>query len=435
MTAATDLAALQRRTVRVLVAGQILGGLGIGSTLAIGAVLAAQISGSDAWSGAAATLSTLGAAAAAIPLARLAQRLGRRPALATGVLAAAAGAIITVIAASVESFPLLLVGFGLLGVGTAVNLQSRFAATDVAIPQHRGRDLSLVVWSTTIGAVLGPNLFGPGELVADAFGMPPLTGSFAIAVLAQVAAAVVYLVGLRPDPYLVSQDLLRAQDLVDSAEAERNGPAEPRTESQTRHFASAAARSRTLLVFAIGSIAISHAVMVSVMSMTPVHLTNMGSSLTIVGLTISLHIAGMYALSPLFGWLSDRVGRIRTILIGQAMFIVALVAVAVGAESPTLVTMGLIFLGLGWSAATVSGSAFVADLVTGPARARIQGRTDLIMSLSGAGGGALAGPVLALIGYAGLAWAAGALVVIVIVAAVVVARTPTQPVSVDQLAQ
>lgn len=431
MTTAIDLVALQRRTVRVLVAGQILGGLGIGSTLAIGAVLAAQISGSDAWSGSAATLSTLGAAAAAIPLARLAQRLGRRPALTAGVLASAAGAIITVIAAGLENFPLLLIGFGLLGVGTAVNLQSRFAATDVASPQRRGRDLSLVVWSTTIGAVLGPNLFGPGELVADAFGMPPLTGSFAIAVVAQVAAAIVYLALLHPDPYLVSQQAQRARDLADSAEAAAHGPAEPRTPSQRRDLASAAARSRTLLVFAIGSIAISHAVMVSVMSMTPVHLTHLGSSLTIVGLTISLHIAGMYALSPLFGWLSDRVGRIRTILIGQAMFVVSLVVVALGAESPILVTIGLVFLGLGWSAATVSGSAFVADLVTGPARPRIQGRTDLIMSLSGAGGGALAGPVLALIGYPGLAWAAGVLVVVVIVAAAVVARAPKQPVMVD----
>ena len=430
MTAVIDLVALQRRTVRVLVAGQILGGIGIGSTLAIGAVLAAQISGSDAWSGSAATLSTLGAAAAAIPLARLAQRLGRRPALTAGVLASAAGAVITVIAAGLESFPLLLIGFGLLGVGTAVNLQSRFAATDVARPQRRGRDLSLVVWSTTIGAVLGPNLFGPGELVADAFGMPPLTGSFAIAVLAQVAAAVVYLTGLRPDPYLVSQDVQRAQDIADSAEAKRNGPAEPHTDSQARDLASAAARSRTLLVFAIAAIAISHAVMVSVMSMTPVHLTHMGSSLTIVGLTISLHIAGMFALSPLFGWLSDRVGRIRTILVGQAMFVVALTFVALGADSPTLVTVGLIFLGLGWSAATVSGSALVTDLVTGPVRTRIQGRTDLIMSLSGAVGGALAGPVLALIGYAGLAWAAGVLVIAVIAAAGVVARAPRQPVSV-----
>jgi hypothetical protein len=50
-------------------------------------------------------------------------------------------------------------------------------------------------------------------------------------------------------------------------------------------------------------------------------------------------------------------------------------------------------------------------------RLRIQGRTDTIMSLTGAAGGALAGPVLALVGYAGLAWGAGVLVLVVIVAA------------------
>jgi len=416
-----DLAAVQRRTVRVLVAGQILGGLGIGATLAIGAVLAAQISGSDAWSGSAATLSTLGAAAAAIPLARLAQHLGRRPALTAGVLAAATGAIVTVIAAALVSFPLLLIGFALLGVGTAVNLQSRFAATDVASPDRRGRDLSIVVWSTTIGAVLGPNLFGPGERIAEVLGMPDLTGSFVIAVAAQLAAAVVYLVGLRPDPYLLSRDIQRKSDTADAEAARNRIPAE-HTEEEALSRTSAAARSHALLVFAIASIGISHAVMVSIMSMTPVHLTHQGSSLTIVGVTISLHIAGMYALSPVFGWLSDRVGRISIILVGQGMFAVAIVVVALGAESPTLVTVGLIFLGLGWSAATVSGSALVADLVQGPTRARIQGRSDLVMSLSGAAGGAVAGPVLALIGYSGLAWSAGVLVAGVVVGAVAIAR-------------
>lgn len=397
-----DLVAVQRRTVRVLVAGQILGGIGIGATLSIGAVLAAQVSGSDAWSGAAATLSTLGAAGAAIPLARLAQSRGRRPALTAGVLSSAAGAVITVLAAALVSFPLLLVGFALLGVGAAVNLQSRFAATDVASPQHRGRDLSIVVWSTTIGAVVGPNLFGPGEAIAVALGMPDLTGSFAIAVAAQVAAAVVYLAGLHPDPYFVSRALA--------------SPPERASEHGV-------IRARALVVFAIAAVAISHAVMVSVMSMTPVHLVNHGASLTIVGFTISLHIAGMFGLSPLFGWLSDRVGRILTILVGQALFAVALTIVALGELDASLVTVGLVFLGLGWSASTVSGSALVADLVTGAARTRVQGRTDLVMNLAGAIGGAAAGPVLALIGYAGLAASAGGLVLLVVLGAIAVTRS------------
>lgn len=397
-TATVDVVAVQRRTVWVLIVGQILGGIGIGCTVSIGAVMAANISGSDALSGTATTLSTLGAAASAIPLARLAQRLGRRRALTTGALLAAMGSGVAIVAAWLSSFPLLLLAFAFLGVGTAVNLQARFAATDLASSQHRGRDLSLVVWFTTIGAVLGPNLIGPGEAIASTLQMPSLTGSFLIAVVAQLAAATVYLVALRPDPYLLSKS---------------NAP------GHASEAAPGAIHGRGPLVFAIGSIAISHAVMVSVMSMTPVHLINHGVTLTIIGLTISLHIAGMFALSPVFGWLSDRVGRVTTILIGQGLFAVSLPIVALGEDDPVLVTVGLVSLGLGWSAATVAGSALVADLATGAARPKIQGRTDLVMNLAGAVGGAASGVALVLIGYAGLAWAAGVLVLVVVVGSIV----------------
>ncbi|MBP2217989.1 MFS transporter [Arthrobacter sp. CAN_C5] len=397
-TQTIDVVAVQRRTVAVLIVGQVLGGIGIGCTLSIGAVMAANISGSDALSGTASTLSTLGAAASAIPLARLAQRLGRRRALTTGALLAASGSVVAITAAALGSFPLLMLAFALLGVGAAVNLQSRFAATDLASPQHRGRDLSLVVWFTTVGAVLGPNLIGPGETIASTLRMPDLTGSFLIAFTAQLAAAAVYLVALRPDPYLLS-----TSNAAKSAEETDPG----------------AIRGRGPLIFAIGSIAISHAVMVAVMSMTPVHLINHGVTLTIIGLTISLHIAGMFALSPLFGWLSDKVGRVTTILIGQGLFAVSLPIVALGEDDPVLVTVGLVFLGLGWSAATVAGSALVADLVTGAARPKIQGRTDLIMNLAGAVGGASSGVALVLIGYAGLAWSAGVLVLVVVAGSVI----------------
>jgi MFS family permease len=399
-----DLVAVQRRAVRVLVTGQVLGGVAIGATLAIGAVLAAEISGSDAWAGAAATLSTLGAAAASIPLARLAARSGRRPALATGVLVSAAGCVVTVAAAGIRSFPLLLLGFAMLGVGVSVSLQSRFAATDIASSERRGRDLSIVVWSTTVGAVLGPNLFGPGEYIAEFLRLPEFTGSFVIAVAAQLAAATVYLVALRPDPYLVSKTLPPA-------------PVAP--------VATGEVRAHRLVLLAIGTIGASHAVMVSVMAMTPVHLTSHGATLTIVGLTISLHVAGMFALSPVFGWLSDKIGAVPTILLGQATFVLSLICIALGAQDTGLVTLGLILLGLGWSASTVAGSALVAQVVTGAARTRVQGRTDLVMNISGAGGGALAGPVLALIGYSGLAWVALVLVAAVVTAVLLGTRLGT----------
>jgi MFS family permease len=182
-----------------------------------------------------------------------------------------------------------------------------------------------------------------------------------------------------------------------------------------------AVRGRAALVYAIGAIALSHAVMVAIMSMTPVHLTSHGASLTIVGFTISMHVAGMFALSPVFGWASDRWGRLRIILLGQALMAGSVVIIGFASLDTTAVTVALVLLGLGWSAATVSGSALVSDLVAGPSRLKVQGRTDTIMSLAGALGGGLAGPVLAAIGYSGLAWVAGVLVLAVTVATALVA--------------
>ncbi len=389
---------LQKRVVRVLIAGQILGGVGMGATLSLGALLAAELSGSSAWSGMAATMSTLGAALVAVPLARMAQARGRRVSLATGSLTAGTGAILAITAVAVNIFPLLLLALALLGAGSATNLQARFAATDLAGPHSRARDLSVVVWSTTIGAVLGPNLFGPGEVVGAALGLPAMTGAFAFSLLATLTAAIVYSVGLRPDPLLTA---LASRTTGPGAPRPRGGLAILRSNSKAR--------------YAVVVIALSHATMVALMSMAPVHLKEHGATLTIVGLTISLHVAGMYALSPVFGWLSDRVGRIPVILTGQAMLLGALLIDGFGDGSQTPMTVSLILLGLGWSASVVAGSALVAEAVEVQDRSALQGFSDLSMNAAGALGGALAGPILVLAGYSGLGFAAMALVAVVVV--------------------
>jgi len=390
MTATTDadLGVLQKRVRTVLITGQVMAGLGMGATLSMGAILAGRLSGSEAWSGMAATMSTLGAAIAAVPLAKLAGRSGRRVSLFTGALLAASGALVTIISTMVEFFPLLLLGLALIGVGTAVNLQSRFAATDIANDTTRSRDLSLVVWATTVGAVSGPNLITPGEAVGSFLGLPELSGPFLFTLVAQLLAATVYVVGLRPDPLLLAREIARDPS---SAGAKSLGP-------QTDNIIMA----RTAII----SIALSHATMVAVMAMTPVHLVHHGASLAIVGFTISLHIAGMYALAPVFGMLSDRLGRIPTILVGQLILLVSLMFTGFGSENETAVVAGLILLGLGWSAATVAGSTLLSESTTIEKRAARQGVSDLVMSGSGALGGALSGVVLALVGYNGLSFVA-----------------------------
>ena len=384
-----ETARVHRRTLTVLVACQILGGLGFGATVSMGSLLFAELSGTPALSGMASTMSTLGAAIISVPLARLATRSGRRISLSTGASIAAVGAVLTVAAAASTQLWLLFVGIALIGMGNAANLQARFAATDLAAPKHRARDLSVVVWSTTIGAVIGPNLLESGETIGVALGFPHLTGPFVVTLITQVIAAVLYFSALRPDPLLLAQRLRATASKV---------------------VAESAGLPRRYYVFAVVAVSCSHATMVAVMAMTPVHLTEHGASLTLVGITISLHVAGMFAASPLFGIMADRLGRVPSILIGQGMLAAGLVANAVKPDDHLWVTVGLALVGLGWSAATIAGSALVTESSPTEVRTRNQGRNDLTMSLAGAGGGALAGPVLALSGYSGLSIATGVLV-------------------------
>jgi MFS family permease len=397
--APADLARVQRRTVGVLSAAQVLGGIAFGATISLGAVLAADISGDETFSGLAAAAVTFGTALIAIPLAALARARGRRTSLATGMLLALAGVLLVVWAVATRSFPLLLVAFLLVGGGQAANLQSRFAAADLATDASRGRDLSIVVWATTIGAVLGPNLTGPGEIVGAAVGMPPLTGPYIFTVVGQVLGIALYLVALRPDPLILAQRVVAAA----SSESRTDRIAKPDQPRVAR--------------YAIFAIAAAHGVMVAVMAMTPVHLLHHGATLTIIGITLSLHIAGMYALSPVFGILADRLGRIPTILIGQILIAAALVTASFGQDSTPAVTVGLTLLGLGWSATTVAGSALLTEASSEAVRTRRQGFSDFMMSIVGAVGAILAGVILGWIGYGGLALLVSVAVVAVIVLA------------------
>ncbi|SEB85933.1 MFS transporter [Microbacterium hydrocarbonoxydans] len=403
LTAAQQ-AAVQRRTVLVLSLGQVLGGIAFGATVSLGALLAADISGNDALSGLATASVTLGAALCAIPLARLAARVGRRRALTLGNLFALVGIAVVILAASLRVFPLLLVGILMIGAGNAGNLQSRFAATDLAAAQHRGRDLSIVVWATTIGGVAGPLLLGPGELVGAAIGMPPQTGSYAFSFVAQCAALVLYLVALRPDPLLAAQRL--AKEAVAATGA-------------------AMADRPVIARYAIFAVAGSHVVMASVMAMTPVHLAHMAHGAhgmaptpadvsALVGITIALHVGGMYALSPLFGILADRWGRLRVVLLGQVLLGGALAFAVFANDREWGVMVALILLGLGWSAATVAGAALLTESSAPEVRTRRQGRSDSLMSLSAAAGAVLAGVVLSNFQYAGLGIAASVIVLAIV---------------------
>lgn len=387
----TNLEELQRKTVRTLTVGQALGGFGFGSTLSVGAIMAVELTGTAAWSGAAATMATLGAAGVAIPLATLADRRGRRVALAGGAALAILGAGGMIVAAGTRIFALELIALFLLGSASAVSLQARFAANDLPTKRNRARDLSLVVWATTFGAMVGPNLIGPGETLGVALGLPHLGGPYAITILAQLASTAVFWFGLRPDPLLLAQSMAN-KSRIDGSSRRR------KSIRQTL----VTVRSNPILSYSIITIALSHMVMVSVMSMTPAHLDAHGLGLSAVGFTISVHVAGMYAFSPVFGWLTDRIGPRRVIAAGILVLISSTAISAIWQHEFAAVVIGLFLLGLGWSAATVAGSALVAGAVAIDDKPEVQGLSDSMMNLTGALGGALAGIILTLVGFSGL---------------------------------
>ncbi len=395
------LAQIQSRTVKVLATGQALGGFGLGATLSVGALMAVELSGSPAWSGAAATLSTLGSAFSAIPLANLAFARGRRIALAFGAGLAIAGALGMILAATFHSFPIEILALFLLGAGSAVGLQARFAAADIPTAGPKGKDLSLVVWATTLGAVIGPNMIAPGETFGLSIGLPHLAGPFVFTIAAQLSSTLVFWFGLKPDP------LLLAKEVAGLTQRRKNPGVKAALD---------VIRSYPLAGYAVLTIALSHMVMVSVMSMTPAHLNSHGHSLADVGLTISLHIAGMYAFAPLFGILTDRIGPVKVIVIGQLTFLASLAISGFGQESFAMVIVGLFLLGLGWSAATVAASALLTEVLPTDEKTKVQGFSDSLMNLAGAFGGAVSGTILLLYTFGGLNAAALLPVVFIVLA-------------------
>ncbi|MFF9145229.1 MFS transporter [Streptomyces sp. NPDC014861] len=389
---------LRRRVQAVLVATQILGGLGIATGVALAAVLATEVSGTDALAGLASTATVAGPALLAMPLAALMARRGRRAGLVLAYLLGALGAGVAVLGAVVGSFPVLLIGLVGFGAGSSANLAARFAAADLAEPDRRGRAISTVVWATTIGAVLGPNIAAPAGRSVSGLGIPVAAGPFLWAAVVFVVSALVVAVLLRPDP------LLTARALAADDEGAADLP-----ENRSLRAGLRAVRESPQARIALVTVAASHAVMVSIMSMTPVALTHHGAGIELIGLVISVHIAGMYAFSPVMGWLADRLGRLAVIGLAVGLLGVAALLAGTAGASHTRVAAGLFVLGLGWSAGLVSGSALLTDAVPQAARAAVQGLSDTVMNTAAGLGGLAAGVVVSQVGYGPLNALAAAL--------------------------
>ena len=391
---------LYRRVLIVVSLSQIFGGAGLAAGITVGALLAQQMLGTDAYAGVPSALFTLGSAGAAFIVGKLSQRYGRRIGLSTGFIVGGLGAIGVVLATLMNSIVLLFASLLIYGAGTATNLQARYAGTDLANNKQRATAISTTMLMTTFGAVLGPNLVEWMGKVALSIGIPALAGPFLLSALAFIMAGLVLFTMLRPDPLEIAKAIEAHKQKMNK---ENQTPSMP-ISSNKRGLAVGA----TVMV-------LTQIVMVAIMTMTPVHMKHHGHGLAEVGIVIGFHVGAMYLPSLVTGMLVDKIGRTAmSIASGITLLLAGVVAAFAPSDSMVLLIVALSLLGLGWNFGLISGTAQIVDATEPSTRAKTQGKMDVFVALAGASGGALSGMVVANSSYAALSLAGGLLSLVLI---------------------
>ena len=398
-----DVAAVQLRTQRVLMGSVMAGGAALAAAFSSAAVLAKDITDSDTLGGLAAASLSAGSAAATLPVARRMFDHGRRVGLMTGWTVGGIGAFVAFLAAVLGLYPLLVVGVFLIGAGNATNPAARYAAADLARDDQRARAIGFLVWATLFGSALGPTLaLGPAGSIAGSLGLRELAGPYMMAIVMFAIGAAVTGRWLRPDPLSIA----RALDPAPT----------PKRKPIVQVLGRIAGNSRARL--AVAGMVVGHAVMVGVMTMTPLHMENGEHELRIIGFVISLHVVGMYAFAPVVGWLVDRIGPNLVIAsAGVVLFCGAELASHTDPEDSTGVFLGLFLIGLGWSFGLVAGSSLLTGAFSASERVEVQGAADLIMVTAGATAGLSSGAIVEWTSYGSLSHWSGVMSLGLVVAA------------------
>jgi len=400
-----QLAGARRRSTATLVTGVALGSTGHIAAITVATIAAKDLLGSGLLAGAPGATVVLGAALGAIVLSAIMARRGRRPGLTLGYGIGVIGAVVATAAVLTRSFPLLLLGTLLIGFGNSSNQLSRYANADMAPLAKRASAISLVVWASTVGSVVGPQLVPVSAAMAEQAGLPPLAGPYLVPVLFVGIAAVLSFLLLRPDPYELAEN-----DTLPGA----HDPAPAASLSAILRRPSVSA--------AIVALVFGQFVMVLIMTMTPLHMIEHGSDLGAVGIVLSAHTAGMFAFSPVSGRLTDRFGPVPVIYLGTAILAVSSVMAAIAPpDGGPMLLLALFLLGLGWNFGFVAGSSLLAGSLEIHERTRIQGLADAMIWSSAAGASLGSGVVMVVVGYTALG-VLGALAVLVPVVVLVAHR-------------
>lgn len=430
----------RRRARLLLVAGAALGSTATVMANTVAVIAADHMLHDTVLVGAVVSAGILGAAIGTSVLANVMARRGRRVGLSLGYGLGLLGGVLAAVAVVTAAFPLLLLGMLLVGLTNSATQLSRYASAEMATAEHRAAAIGIVVWAATAGAILGPILLPLTASLAGSAGLADAVGPFATTAVAAGLAGLTLAWKLRPDPddLAVPGEGVLASDHADRSSAASSfsaaGSSSASSSSAAASISALGFSMRRILrrpafIVALVAMVVGQVVMVVIMAMTPVHMSHHGHDLAAVGIVISAHVLGMFALSPLTGRISDRIGPLVTILLGCAVLAGSgILAAAAPPDGGWLLLVALFLLGYGWNLGFVAGSALLTSALAPWERTRAQGYADSVVWGSSALASLSAGFILSAAGYAALGLL-GAAMLVVPVAAVLGLRTRLGPVA------
>lgn len=355
----------QRLTVTLFI-GQSLFAAAMIATFTLMAIVASDLSGSDAMAGIPSTLTLLGRAVAAYPIGWLLDRAGRRIGLSAGFGLGVVGSITAVYAIVIGSFAVFCAGAILMGMGRAGSDQSRYIAAEIQVADKRAKVIGLLVFAGTIGAVLGPALVAPSQTVAITQGLAATTGPFLVGIGLYGLGMLVTMLFLRPDPKVIGAAI----------EAE-----EQQVETQIKARPLVAIFRHPAIILSVAALSIAQLVMTMLMVITPLHMNHYAHGAGSISFVISAHTFGMFALSGVTGWLIDRYGRVPLIVTGAFVLIIASILAPLSTAVLPL-AIALFLLGLGWNFCFIAGSSMLTDSLAASERPRTQGASEMVIALA-----------------------------------------------------
>ena len=312
----------------------------------------------------------IGTVISTLPASLYMKRVGRRTGFITGgLVGGVAGGVLSFIGIATGSFVLFCIGNLLIGVYQGFAMYYRFAAADVASAAFRSRAISYVLAGGVAAAFLGPwNASATRGWIA---GIPDGGPFLVIAVLALLGIGLMVFLHVPP-------------------------AGEPEPGAHQRPLGHIARQPAFLVAVLAG--AIGYAVMVLLMTATPIAMRMQGFEMSQIALIMQGHVLGMFVPSFFTGGLIARFGVGRILLAGAGMLLAA-VAVATSGQMFAHFWAALVLLGVGWNFLFVGGSALLASTHTEAERGVVQGVNDLIIFSLVAVGSLLAGALLHQIGW------------------------------------